>query len=229
MSHQPLDLPPTPWHKALPRIAIRLIAVIGIALLVRWIFGVVYTWIGTLDTDAQASAMIWLIAISIAAYALLIAIPFVPAVEIGIALMMIEGPVMAPFVYAATVLGLFLAFWIGQRVSLDWLITMFRDLRMMNACALVLRIKKEPRDTLLARLNDNLPDWIAPIATRYRYVTIGVLLSVPGNFAIGGGGGIMMTAGISRLFSGPAVFLTLLIAVLPIPLIVWLFGVDFFA
>lgn len=229
MTQTPLAITPPPWRKALPRLAIKLTVIVAIALIARWGFMGVYAWIGTLDSQAQANAMVWLIAISIAAYALLIAIPFVPAVEIGIALMVMEGPSMAPFVYIATVLGLYLAFWIGQRVSLDWLHRFFRDLHMVKACVLLNRIKTEPPAKRLAGLEQSLPNWVAPFATRYRYVTIAVLLSVPGNFAIGGGGGIMMIAGISRYFTGPRMFLTLIIAVLPIPLLVWFFGVSFFA
>ena len=44
------------------------------------------------------------------AYALLIAIPFVPGVELGLTLMMVEGAVVAPFIWAATLMGLGLAF-----------------------------------------------------------------------------------------------------------------------
>lgn len=223
------DLTPPPWRNALPRLAIRLCGIAALVWGARWGFMQVYTWIGTLDAGAQANAMVWLVAISIAAYALLIAIPFVPAIEIGIALLVMEGASIAPFVYGATVLGLYLAFWVGQRVSLDWLHRLFRDLHLVKACLLINRIKTQPSEERLAALEDRLPRWLAPMATGYRYVTIAILLSVPGNFAIGGGGGIMMVAGISRFFTGPKMFLTLLIAVLPIPLFVWFFGVDIFA
>ena len=47
------------------------------------------------------------------AYALLIAIPFVPGVELGLTLMMVEGAIIAPFIWAATLLGLVLAFAAG--------------------------------------------------------------------------------------------------------------------
>lgn len=229
MTDPTFNIAPTPWRKALPRLAVKLACVVVIVWLARWGFIQVFDWIKTLDTTAQASAMIWLIGLSIAAYAILIAIPFVPAVEIGIALLVMEGANIAPFIYIATVMGLYLAFWIGQRVSLDWLHGIFQDLHMVSACKLLHRIKTEPREQRLSQLEDRLPQWIAPFATRYRYVTIAILLSVPGNFAIGGGGGIMMTAGLSRFFTGPKILLTLIVAVLPIPLIVWVFGVEFFS
>ena len=223
------DLAPPPWRKALPRLALRLCVIVAAVLLIRGIYMAFHAWVDTLDVGAQASAMIWLIALGLVAYALLIAVPFVPAVELGIALMVMEGPNVAPFVYAATIIGLYFAFWIGERVSLDWLHRLFRDLHMIKACMLLDTIQKEPRGKRLAQLEDRLPRWLAPFATRYRYVTIAVLLSVPGNFAIGGGGGIMMVAGVSRFFTGGKMFLTLVIAVLPIPLLVWVFGVDFFS
>jgi hypothetical protein len=62
----------------------------------------------------------------------------------------------------------------------------------------------------------------------YRYVTLGLLLNIPGTFAIGGGGGILMAAGLSRLFRGWIVLATLMIATLPVPLTVWILGVSIF-
>ena len=43
---------------------------------------------------------------------------------------------------------------------------------------------------------------------------------------LGGGGGILFVAGFSRLFTPMAVGVTMVLAVLPIPLTVWLFGIN---
>ncbi|WP_170941102.1 hypothetical protein [Antarctobacter heliothermus] len=43
---------------------------------------------------------------------------------------------------------------------------------------------------------------------------------------IGGGGGILFLTGLSRLFKPAAVALTVALAVMPVPLAVWVFGID---
>ena len=62
---------------------------------------------------------------------------------------------------------------------------------------------------------------------QYRYLALAVLLNVPGNFVIGGGGGIALMAGISRLYSLPGILIAVAIAVAPIPLAVTIFGNEF--
>jgi hypothetical protein len=51
-----------------------------------------------------------------------------------------------------------------------------------------------------------------------------VLINVPGNAVIGGGGGLAFAAGMSGVFSVPAFLLTVAIAVLPVPLAIFAFG-----
>ena len=61
---------------------------------------------------------------------------------------------------------------------------------------------------------------------RFRYVTVALAINTPGNIAVGGGGGIMLVAGLSRLFSIPAMLLVIALATAPVPLAVWVWGVD---
>ena len=51
-----------------------------------------------------------------------------------------------------------------------------------------------------------------------------VALNLPGNALVGGGGGISLVAGFSRLFSLPKYILAVTIAVLPIPLMILVTG-----
>ncbi len=53
-------------------------------------------------------------------------------------------------------------------------------------------------------------------------------LNIPGNTLIGGGGGISLAAGMSRLFRVWRFLLVLAIAVAPVPLIIVLTGTDVF-
>ncbi len=62
---------------------------------------------------------------------------------------------------------------------------------------------------------------------RYRYLALAVALNVPGNYLIGGGGGIALFAGVTRLYSIPGFLLTIIVAVAPVPLAVMMFGIEF--
>jgi len=57
-------------------------------------------------------------------------------------------------------------------------------------------------------------------------VLLALLINLPGNSLIGGGGGILLVAGPSRLFSLPALVVTLILATAPVPLAVWLMGAN---
>ena len=204
------------------RIAIVLAFVFTAKLCVDWLFAK----IALLDNDAAARAMMGLIVTILIGYAVLLAIPFVPGVEIGIAILLIEGSPAAPFVYLATIFGLFLAFSIGQYAPLDRLIRFCSDLCLFRIAALLESIKVTPRKDRLDAMNARLPSWLAPILCDYRYVTLAIAINLPGNIALGGGGGIMMASGLSRLFQTKFVALTILLATLPVPLAVWLLGTD---
>ncbi len=52
----------------------------------------------------------------------------------------------------------------------------------------------------LERLEAAVPQWIERWTLRYRYVLLAVLINLPGNSLIGGGGGILLAAGLSGCF-----------------------------
>jgi hypothetical protein len=58
-------------------------------------------------------------------------------------------------------------------------------------------------------------------------LALAVSLNIPGNFLIGGGGGIGLFAGISRLYSVTGYLITISIAVAPVPVAVLFFGAEF--
>ena len=217
---------PPPLRRSLPRLMLRLAAVV----LLVWGGLVLFDWlqsrVADLEDAARARMMTTLVIVAILAYAAVIAIPFVPAIEIAIALMLMEGAIIAPFVWIATVLGLLGAYVVGRWVSLDWLHGLFRDLHMIRACEMVHRIRAEPPEDRLVNLSARLPHWIAPLTTRYRYGLLAALLNLPGNMVLGGGGGIMMAAGISRLFGPGRTVLTVALATAPVPLAVWFLGAE---
>ena len=55
---------------------------------------------------------------------------------------------------------------------------------------------------------------------RFRLIALAVLLNVPGNALLGGGGGIGMVAGMSRLYGVPGYLFTVCVATAPVPLLV---------
>lgn len=159
-------------------------------------------------------------------YALLIAIPFVPGVEIGLTLMAMEGPWIAPWIYLATVAGLTSAFFVGETLPYARLHRLLADLRLHGACRMIERIQPLDRTARLRGLQDRVPRWLRPTASRYRYLLPAVLINLPGNSIIGGGGGVMFMAGFSRLFHPLPMLATIAVAVAPVPVAMWGFGVD---
>jgi hypothetical protein len=70
-------------------------------------------------------AMPGLMLVALLIYAVLIAIPFVPGVEIGISVLAAGGADMAPLVWLATAGGLTLAYMVGRAVPLTWMHSFF--------------------------------------------------------------------------------------------------------
>lgn len=223
-----VSLPPQAplWRRAL-RLVLRLglIAVLayGLHLMSVWVHGLT----GQLNNINHAHAMTGIFIASLLGYALLLAAPFVPGVEIGVAILMVEGPSAAPFVYTATILGLTLAYLVGRFLPLPWLARTLTDLRLAGWAAAILRLDAMPREDRIAHLCARMPKRLGRIAVRYRYVMLAVLVNLPGTAAIGGGGGILTLAGLSRLFNFWGVLATIMIACSPVPVAVWLFGTQF--
>ncbi len=175
---------------------------------------------------ADSQAMGLLLLALLLSYALFIAVPFMPGIEIGITLIVLHGYPIVPFVYLATVAGLTLAFVTGRFLPYRWLHRLFADLRLRRACRILTRIEKMTREQKLEVLRERLPGPLGRYLVRYRYLMLALLLNLPGNTVIGGGGGIAMIAGLSRVYRGWVTLLTIMLAVAPVPLAVWVLGID---
>lgn len=213
-----------PLRLSLLRTGARLVviagAAFGLATTMDWALG---SASGIAD-DISTGMMIGAIAFFLVVYAVLIAVPFVPGIEIGIALLVFRGETVAPYVYLATLAGLCLAYLAGHTLPDRWLHRMFEDLRLTRACTLIERIAPMSRTERLGALNDALPNWAGGLTGRGRYLLLAALLNIPGNGLIGGGGGLAMLAGLSRVFHPGWTVLTIAIAVAPVPLMVWIWG-----
>lgn len=158
------------------------------------------------------------------AYAVLIAVPFVPGVEIGLTLIGMFGPPIVFLVYVTTLAGLAIAFTAGRLIPLTGLIRLLRDLQFQRASRLLEIIEPMDGADRLAFMVSKAPNRLLPFLLRHRYLALAIVINLPGNIVIGGGGGIALMAGVSRLYSVPGFLATIVLAVAPVPLAILLFG-----
>jgi hypothetical protein len=161
-----------------------------------------------------------LIMLALAAYALLTAIPFVPGVEIGLGLIMAFGPPIVPIVYLATIFALTASYSVGRLVPERWLEAGFRKLGLIRAADLVQSTAALPMEERVRHLTDRAPKRFVPFLLRNRLWALAILFNLPGSALVGGGGGISLAAGISRLVTYPQFLITTALAVSPIPIAV---------
>jgi len=180
--------------------------------------------------ELKASGVLtrWGTAALAVAYCLLLAIPFVPGVEMGMMLMAMHGTSIALLVYLCTVTGLSAAYLAGRLVPLSAMARLARFLRGERLARFFDGIDALDREERLARLMERAPNRAIPFLLRHRHVALAVALNIPGNSVIGGGGGIALLAGSTRLFSAAGFLVAVALAVSPVPLAFYLFGQRFF-
>lgn len=149
-------------------------------------------------------------------YIALTAIPFVPGTEIGLALLMVFGAQVAGIVYLSTFSALVLAFAVGRLVPdrlAAWLLR--HDFtRTAGLIETFSRLSPAERDHYLTQ---NAPRRLVPWLTRHRAITLIVLINLPGNTLLGGGGGIALVTGLSKLMPVKQFLISVAIAVAPVP------------
>ena len=176
------------------------------------------------DNEQQVHRAIMIGAV---AYIVLLAIPFVPGAEIGIALLAGFGSAIAPLVYVCTVAAMMLAFTIGRFLPISALERLLRFLRLRRAAELVARAAPLSTEERVAMLLDGQSKRVLSLAVKYRYAALAVAVNTPGNSVLGGGGGLMIIAGLSGIFTPLSTFVTIAIAVSPVPLAVVFLGLQF--
>lgn len=221
----PPDLPPL--GASLLRMALRLIAAIALAYGVLQFLDWSMDLAKSLPPGTGLAMETTLIALALLIYALLIAIPFVPGIEIGITLVLLRGADIALAVYLATALGLTIAYLAGRLMPLTWLRRVLADLRLRRACAFLDRIAPMSDAHRVDLLRSALPSRFGNAAITYRYLLLAGLINLPGSGLIGGGGGICLAAGLTHLFRPRITLITIALAVIPFPLTVWLLGPTF--
>ena len=206
------------------RIAVVLLIYGGLLAGGHWGSGWLINFVGVdLGTGAQSQDL-QVMVVGIVVYTALMAIPFVPGMEISLGLLAVFGPRVAMAVYVATVAALCLSCLIGKILPVSLLATLFGSLGLQRAKGLVQSLEPLSAELRLATLINHAPKRIVPMLLKHRYIAIIVALNVPGNAIIGGGGGIALLAGMSGLFTMPRFFASVSLAALPVPLFVMLTG-----
>jgi hypothetical protein len=160
--------------------------------------------------------------IGVIVYIALMATPFLPGIEVGLALMMMLGPKGVLVTYICTLVALTISFGLGRLFPTHLLVSFLQWLNLTRAAVLLKSFDATPPERRLEFLGEKAPTQAIPALLRRRYLMLALLLNLPGNALIGGGGGIGMMAGMCRLYSFPKYFFLILVAILPGPILVML-------
>ena len=175
-----------------------------------------------LELDAGSASLIvnhQLVWGVLAIYAVLRAVPFLPAAQLALAMLAAFGGAIAVQLYIATVVGLTLAFLVGRLVPIARIASGLSAFGLQSAASLVGKIGSLDSESRLAMLfADRSPGLAVRIAT-YRHTALIAVFNLPGNCVMGGGGGIGLLAGLSGLFTLPGYIACVAVAALPIPLV----------
>lgn len=159
---------------------------------------------------------------SAATLALLLGVPFVPSVEMGLLMMAVFGHQGAIAAWLATIAGLSLAFAAGRYMPVSaiskWLARQGLAVPADGEPAPGPALEELMGKSRLGRAGGRLGGYLL----RHRYLLFAVLINLPGNSLLGGGGGIALVSGFTRLYKWPWFVLTTALASLPIPLLVFL-------
>ena len=163
--------------------------------------------------------MITVLWFAIVVYVLWMALPFVPGIELGLALMVMLGTRGVVLVYLCTLLSLSLSFTIGRLIPLNGFARFLGWLHLYKAQDLVLQLEPLNSEEKLNFLLRTAPSKVIPFLLKHRYLTIAIALNLPGNSLIGGGGGIGLITGMSRLYPFPKYILLVSLAITPLPIL----------
>lgn len=165
-----------------------------------------------------------LIVVVIFAYIVMIAFPFVPGAEIGVALLLMFGAPIAGVLYLATVVALILSFLAGRLLPTHLLA---KILKQSDAAHTACFLSENRGSTYLTKFLTGdrhkgtqhfcrVVNWLV----QHRLYALAALINTPGNTLIGGGGGIALAAGVSRKISFREFLICISFAVAPVPAIV---------
>jgi hypothetical protein len=197
----------------------RVISLGGALLVCGWFLGDLIRELAVPELGAMSEPAIRrMVIMAFIAFTVLAALPFVPGAEIGVALLLLSDGRLAPLVYLGMVGALTFTFLTARLVpsavlgrSLDWL-------GLKKASALIADLDVSDPEQRMRAVSFALPSIVSQTLLRHRYVLLAVSLNIPGNSLIGGGGGLAIIAGASRLFPFWHFLAIVSCAVAPVPL-----------
>ena len=213
---------PKVYWQILVKLSCLILLIIAISFAADWVVGILKIELRPFNEELIHKTLM----VSSIIFGLLVAIPFVPGVELGITLIAMFGPPVVFLVYLSTLIGLSISFIIGRLISLRSLVTLFENLKLKRSSQLLNKVEPLKMEDRLEFLISQAPSRLVPFLIRHRYIALAILVNLPGNILIGGGGGISLIAGASRLFSLPGFLITIALAVSPVPLAILIFGKE---
>jgi len=213
---------PKVYWQILVKLSCLILLIIAINFAADWVVGILKIELRPFNEELIHKTIM----VSSIIFGLLVAIPFVPGVELGITLIAMFGPPVVFLVYLSTLIGLSISFIIGRLISLRSLVTLFENLKLKRSSQLLNKVEPLKMEDRLEFLISQAPSRLVPFLIRHRYIALAILVNLPGNILIGGGGGISLIAGASRLFSLPGFLITIALAVSPVPLAILIFGKE---
>ena len=214
------ETPLAPFKTSKIRLFLKISLIVGFLVLLHYGGRVVVEEINFQLWPMHEHLMIIMLWFAIAVYVLWMAIPFVPGVELGLALMVMLGPRGVVLIYLCTLLSLSLSFTIGRLVPVNVFARFLGWLHLHRAQDLLLKLEPLNSEERLDFLLTTAPSKVIPFLLKHRYLMIAIVLNLPGNALIGGGGGVGLISGMSRLYPFPKYLLLVSLAITPLPLLI---------
>lgn len=203
------------------RVLVRVSVLAGIVLALGAAGGWLAAELETLSRPpVEAPGAVW-IGLAIL-YVVVLALPFVPGIELGLGIMLLLGARGVLLVYLCTQVALALGFVIGRLVPVSSLAKAIRLLKLERAQSMSDQLEAQRADLLILDLARRAPSHWVGRALAHRYLALAAALNLPGNVALGGAGGVALLAGASGLFSLPRYCLLMAVATSPVPLLLLL-------
>lgn len=206
-------------RKRFPWKLVIVLALLGGIILAFFLGGhAAFEWVKELAEKARNPVTLTILGL---AYTLLLAIPGVPGLEVGLVMMVVFGEIGIIAVWVCTVLGLNLTYFVGRRIPREKLKSWLAPKDVPEHELPSFAVGQADTFTLVLernKLGRKVLKWTGPPGGWRRYALVGFLLNMPGNFIIGGGGGIALFCGTSDDIKWRPFVLTTALAAMPIPL-----------
>lgn len=208
------------------KVAVAITLFLGVLLFMNYGAGKLADLIAFQMWPRHVDIAVFIVFASAALYVVLMALPFLPGIEVGLMLMAMLGIGGIVLVYLCTVLALSLSFLVGRLLPPSLVARALGRLNLHRARKLVTDLEPLGPEERLQFLTRSAPSRIVPFLLRHRYLVLALLFNLPGNAVIGDGGGIGLIAGMSRLFPFPKYLLLVCVAITPVPILFLLRAVQ---